>query len=76
MAGCFVTDMSKEKIASLVKMQLTDMAEWSVTAISVDGTGASKTTYTVPEKKAYVMIPDETTVQNAKEQIAAVLNGQ
>lgn len=76
MSGCFVTDMSKEKIASLVKMQLTDMASWSMTSVSVDGTGASKTTYTVPQKKAYVMIPDETTVQNAKEQIEAVLSGQ
>lgn len=76
MSGCFVTDMSKEQIASLVKMQLTDMASWIITSMSVDGTGASKTTYTVPQKKAYVMIPDETTVRNAKEQIAAVLNGQ
>ena len=76
MSGCFVTDMSKDKIASLVKMQLTDMASWTITSVSVDGTGAYKTTFTVPEKKGYVMIPDETTIQNAKNQIAAVLNGQ
>lgn len=75
-SGCFTTNMSQEKIASLVRMQLNDMATWSITAISVDGTGASKTTYTVPQKKAYVMIPDETTVQIAKEQIAAVLEGK
>lgn len=76
MSGCFVTDMSKETMASLVRMQLADMASWTMTSVSVDGTGASKTTYTVPQKKAYVMIPDETTVQNAKKQIEAVLNGQ
>lgn len=76
MSGCFVTDMSQEKMASLVKMQLTDMASWTIASVSVDGTGASKTTYTVPQKKAYVMIPDEATVQNAKEQIEAVLGGQ
>lgn len=72
-SGCFSTNMSKEKIASLVRMQLGDMAQWEVTSLSVDGTGESKTTYTVPGKKAYVMIPDETTVQRAKDSIAAVL---
>lgn len=75
-SGCFTTNMSQEKIASLVRMQLNDMATWSITAISVDGTGASKTTYTVPYKTAYVMIPDEATVQTAKEKIAAVLAGE
>ncbi|MGN0432265.1 MAG: LCP family protein [Lachnospiraceae bacterium] len=75
-SGCFTTNMSQEKIASLVRMQLNDMAQWSITSISVDGTGASKTTYTVPGKTAYVMIPDEATVQAAKEQISAVLAGE
>ncbi len=75
-SGCFTTNMSQTKIASLVRMQLNDMATWSISSISVDGTGASKTTYTVPYKTAYVMIPDETTVQSAKEKIAAVLAGE
>lgn len=75
-SGCFTTNMSQDKIASLVRMQLDDMAQWSISSISVDGTGDSKTTYTVPSKKAYVMIPDEATVQAAKEQITAVLAGE
>lgn len=75
-SGCFTTNMSKEKIASLVRMQLSDMAQWNVSSISVDGTGASKTTYTVSGKKAYVMIPDESTVARAKESIASVLAGE
>lgn len=73
MSGCFSTNMPQDKIASLVRMQLNDMAQWEITSMSVDGTGASRTTYTVPSKKAYVMIPDENTVQAAKESIAAVL---
>ncbi len=73
MSGCFSTNMPHEKIAALVRMQLGDMAQWEVTSLSVDGTGASKTTYTVPEKKAYVMVPDEATVQLAKDSIAAIL---
>lgn len=73
MAGCFSTNMSQAKIASLVRMQLNDLSTWSVNSISVDGTGASKTTFTVPGKRAYVMVPDESTVQAAKDSIAAVI---
>lgn len=76
MSGCFTTNMPKDKIASLVRMQLSDMAQWNITAMSVDGIGASKTTYSVPGKKAYVMIPDENTIKQAKENIAALLSGQ
>jgi len=75
-AGCFTTNMSQNKIASLVRMQLNDMAAWKITSISVDGTGASKTTYSIPSQRAYVMIPDESTVQTAKDSIAAILQGK
>ncbi len=73
MSGCFSTNMSQSQIAALVRMQLNDMSTWSVSSISVDGTGASKTTFTVPNKRAYVMIPDENTVQAAKDRIAEVI---
>ncbi len=73
MSGCFTTDMPQDKIASLVRMQLNDMATWDITSMSVDGTGASKTTYTMPGQTSYVMVPDETSVQTAKNSIAAVL---
>lgn len=76
MSGCFSTNLSKNTIASLVRMQLDDMTQWSVSSISVDGTGDTKSTYSVPSKKGYVMIPDELTVQIAKDQIAAVLRGE
>ncbi len=75
-SGCFTTNMPQDKIASLVRMQLNDMSAWNISSISVDGTGASKTTYSVPSKRAYVMIPDENTVQAAKDAITAVLIGQ
>lgn len=75
-SGCFTTNMPQDKIASLVRMQLNDMSSWSISSISVDGTGASKTTFSVPSKRAYVMIPDENTVQRARDAITAVLSGQ
>lgn len=72
-SGCFITDMSDDKIASLIRMQLGDMASWSVSSISVIGSGDYKTTYSLPNKNLYVMIPDENSVADAKSQIAAVL---
>lgn len=75
-SGCFTTNMPQDKIASLVRMQLNDMASWSITSISVDGTGASKTTFSVPSKRAYVMVPDENTLQVARNAIMTVLSGQ
>ena len=74
-SGSFTTNMSKEKIASLVRMQLNDMAGWDIQSISVDGSGAHKTTYSVSGKSLYVMIPNDASVQNAKDRISAVLNG-
>ena len=72
-SGCFITSMPQDKIASLIRMQLGDMASWSVTSTSVIGSGAYKTTYTLPGKELYVMVPDETSVTNARAQISAVL---
>lgn len=72
-SGCFITDMPDDKIASLIRMQLGDMASWSVSSITVIGSGDYKTTYSVPNKELYVMIPDENSVADAKNQIAAVL---
>lgn len=72
-SGCFSTNMSQNTIASLVRMQLNDMAQWEITSMSVDGTGAKKTTYTMPGQNLYVMIPNEESVQAAKDSIAAVL---
>ena len=74
-SGAFTTNMPKDTMASLVRMQLGDMASWDIQSISVDGTGANKTTYSVPSKTAYVMIPSEASVNSAKDRIANVLNG-
>lgn len=76
MAGCFSTNLPQDIIASLVRMQLGEMPQWTITSMSVDGYGDSKTTYSTPTKKAYVMIPDDIRVQMAKDSIAAVLRGE
>ena len=70
----FETNMEADKITSLVKMQLDDMAKWSVDTYNVTGTGSLEYTYSYPRQKLYVMYPDYKTVETAKNKIKEVLN--
>lgn len=63
--NCFDTDLSYDRIAELVRQQLEDGRGWDVITYSVDGSGASEKPYSL-STKAYVMIPDETTIEKAK----------
>lgn len=75
MQGMFVTDMSTKDINSLVKMQLSDMASWNIHSYAVTGSDGSSTTYSIPRAKAYVMYPNEQTVDKASELMQRVLSG-
>ena len=70
----FETNIDKDKITSLVKMQLDNMADWKVDTYNVTGTGAMDYTYSYPNQKLYVMKPDTTTVDTAKQKIKEVLS--
>ena len=70
----FETNIDKDKITSLVKMQLDDMADWKIDTYNVTGTGAMDYTYSYPSQKLYVMKPDTTTVDTAKQKIKEVLS--
>jgi LCP family protein required for cell wall assembly len=76
MEGMFATNMTSEEMASLVRMQLTDMASWDVKTFSVSGTGSSQTTYSMPTKRSYVMYPDEAQVSYASSLVDKVMAGQ
>jgi LCP family protein required for cell wall assembly len=76
MEGMFVTNMSSDEIADLVRMQLSDMSSWDVRQYAVTGTGDSRTTYSVPNQNAYVMIPNEDSVDKAKELIDKMESGE
>lgn len=75
-AGSFQTNFTSDEIYNLVKMQINDMASWDIETYSVDGKGDNLTSYSMPNYAAYVMIPDQSTVDTAKEKINAVLNGK
>lgn len=75
MEGMFATNMSATEIASLVKMQLSDGASWNVKSFAVSGAGSSQKTFSMPTKRSYVMIPDESQVTYAELLINKVVDG-
>ena len=73
----FVTSLSQNQISALVRMQLSDFAEWTIERYTVTGTSGSRTKcYSAKGQKLYVMKPDEASVAKAKEMIAAVMGGE
>lgn len=72
---CFETNMSYSMITGIVKQQLDEGGDWNVQTYSVSGTGSSEYTYS-GGTRAYVMIPDDDTVEYAKELIQQVLDGE
>lgn len=73
--GCFETNLSYDEIASLCQQQLAEGGSWNVVSYSVDGTGDSQQPYSM-NQYAYVMVPDDTTVDHAKELMAKVRGGE
>ena len=76
-SDCFVTDFSQDQISALVRMQLSDFANWDIQSYTVTGSGAKSTKcYSTKGQSLYVMKPDENSVNEAKALIAAVLGGE
>ena len=76
-SDCFVTSLSQEQISALVRMQLGDLANWDIESCSVTGSsGKSSQCYSAKGQSLYVMKPDESSVNKAKELIASVLGGE
>ena len=73
--GSFQTDMPYDALSNLVKDQLSDGGSWNVKSYSVDGSGAMSPTYSMSQK-LYVMIPDQSTMNQAKTMIQQVINGE
>lgn len=74
--GSFETSMKYEEMTNLFKMQINNNIKWNITSISLDGTGSMQSTYSMGDRKLYVMVPDDNTLNNAKENINKVLNGK
>lgn len=74
MDGSYETDVPITKMISIAGSLLGDES-LKLTSYAVDGTGASEVTYS-GGVEAYVMIPDQATVDQAKEMMEKVENGE
>lgn len=70
-SSSIATNMSYDEISKFAQMQLSQAPKWNIQQYSVDGTGDSKTTYSL-NMSTYVMIPDEKTVAQAKAYIRQI----
>ena len=76
-ADCFVTSFSQDQISALVRMQLSDFADWDIESYTVTGSSSTSTKcHSAKGQKLYVMLPDDASVSKAKEMIASVLGGE
>lgn len=74
--GSFTTSLSYEEITNFAKLQLNTMKGWQIENISVDGTGAILPTYSMGSQPLYVMIPNQETIDVAKDKINQTLNAK
>lgn len=75
LGNSFETNMPYSDLATLVRNQISAGGSWDVQTYSVDGTGAKASTYSM-SKQLYVMQPDQTTIDKAKELIQAIENDE
>lgn len=71
-----VTSMSYDDISELVQFQLSDMKAWDIQTYSVNGSDSMATTYSAGSQELYVMIPDEDTVEQAKQYLQDMYDGK
>lgn len=73
---CVSTNMDYDDITSLIQLTLKNGTGWSITSFAVTGIGDySDTCYSCPGQSLYVMRMDQTAVDNAKQLISQVING-
>ncbi len=75
LSSCFITDMPREKISDLVKMQLDEGGSWNIVSYTV--AGATGGEY-CPALGSYasIMYENDEAIQTAKEMMQAVADGE
>ena len=68
-----VTNLSNKEITSFIKMQIDKDIKWDISYVNLDGSDGYEYTHSYAKNKLYVMIPDEETVEAAKEAINKIL---
>lgn len=68
------TSVPYDLIAQVVQDQLANNPKWDITSYSVDGSGSYAVPYSM-SVRAYVMVPDDSTVEEAKSLLAQIAQG-
>jgi len=71
------TNMSYEQIQTLIRNQLSDSPAWNIKSMGVDGEFSMSTEcFSMPGWELFVILPDQASIDLAKEQIAALQRGE
>jgi LCP family protein required for cell wall assembly len=73
--GKFVTNIGSKNLTSFIKNQIKNNSSWEINSNTLTGTSDYNYTYSYKSGKSYVMVPDEESVESAKELINNVLEG-
>ena len=68
-----VTNIDEKDITKLIKNQIEENSGWTIETLSVDGTDSYDSIFSAGNLKAYVMKPDQNTVNTAKERLKGLL---
>jgi len=74
--GMFSMNVPADMIGNLMKMQLSDMAQWNIASFAATGTGASAECYSAPGMKLSVIKPSQSSVSKAARLIDMVYAGE
>jgi anionic cell wall polymer biosynthesis LytR-Cps2A-Psr (LCP) family protein len=69
LSGAFQTNANASEISVLMNQQLNSMHSWQVESVSADGAGKTAATYSMGNMPLYVMEPDVTSLNGAKQKI-------
>ena len=73
--GYFEMSFSSAEMRALIKLQLAKNPQWKIYKNTIRGGDGLLPTYTTGATSCYVMTQDEESIANARELIAAVMNG-
>ena len=68
------TNVDINDAKEMVKKQIDTLATWNVSSVNVNGSNAMNYTASYPRQYTYVMIPDQSTVANARNRIMEVMS--
>ena len=74
--GTFLTNISNDSIVNIIKYILNNNGKFNIYNYALDGSDASRTTYSGGSMPLYVMIPNTESINYAEGYIKDILNGE